>query len=119
METYFFDTYAFFEIIKGNPNYGKFQETKAVTTIFNLMELSFGIRKKSTLEEAENYVKQYAPLLTDVKPEDIVKATQLKFENRKLSSADTIGYIVARRISVNFLTGDKEFRHMKNVEFVK
>ncbi len=119
MEAYFFDTYAFFELIKGNPNYSRFQEVRGITSIFNLMELSYGVRRKATLEEAEHYVKKFTPLLIEVKPEDLIKATQLKFENRKLSSADSIGYEISRRLGVKFLTGDMEFRHMKNVEFVK
>ncbi len=38
---YFFDTYAFFEIIRGNPGYRKYAEVQAITTIFNLAELNY------------------------------------------------------------------------------
>ncbi len=116
--TYFFDTYALFELICGNPAYEKFQNAKGAITVFNLMELCYSIRKKSTLAEAEKYVKKFAPLLIEVEPSDLLAATQLKFENRQLSKADAIGYVVSRRIGVKFLTGDKEFKHMKNAEYV-
>ena len=36
-----------------------------------------------------------------------------------LSYVDYIGYILAKQRNVKFLTGDKEFENMDNVEFVK
>ena len=33
--------------------------------------------------------------------------------------ADCIGYILAKRLSIKFLTGDKEFEKLDDVEFVK
>ena len=36
-----------------------------------------------------------------------------------LSMTDCVGYVVAKRLGVKFLTGDKEFRNFQNVEFVK
>ena len=32
---------------------------------------------------------------------------------------DCIGYILAKNIGIKFLTGDKEFENLDNVEFVK
>ena len=32
---------------------------------------------------------------------------------------DCIGYMTAKRLGVKFLTGDREFEGMDNVEFVK
>ena len=32
---------------------------------------------------------------------------------------DCVGYVVAKRVGVKFLTGDREFKDMPNVEFVK
>ena len=43
----------------------------------------------------------------------------LKTTHRKLSIPDAIGYTVARRLNIKFLTGDKDFEGMENVEFVK
>ena len=45
-ETYFFDTYAIFEIIEGNPKYNLFNDAELFTTIFNLTELNWGLKKK-------------------------------------------------------------------------
>jgi uncharacterized protein len=46
METYLFDTYALFEIIYGNPNYENYSNASIVTTIFNLAELNYNLKKR-------------------------------------------------------------------------
>jgi len=50
---------------------------------------------------------------------DIKQATELKLRKKVMSFADVIGYVMARKYGVKFLTGDEDFRGMKNVEFVK
>ncbi len=51
----------------------------------------------------------------------IQEAVKLRKENKKrnLSYADCIGYIYAKQNDFLFLTGDKEFEHMSNVEFAR
>ena len=44
---------------------------------------------------------------------------KIKNIKRSLSYADCIGYIIALRYGIKFLTGDKEFETLENVEFVK
>ena len=39
--------------------------------------------------------------------------------NRKLSYIDCIGYLVAIKSNLKFLTGDRQFENRTNVEFVK
>jgi len=38
---------------------------------------------------------------------------------KKLSTIDCVGYAVANRLNVPFLTGDREFADMDNVQFVR
>lgn len=116
---YFFDTYAFFEIIRGNPNYEKYKEVNIITTVFNLAELNYGLKKEKGKETADNYTKKYWIFLVNVSLEDIEKAMDLKVRKKHLSIPDAIGYIVAEKHNVKFLTGDEDFRDMPNVEFVK
>ena len=116
---YFFDTYAFFEIIKGNPDYKKFEDVYVITTIFNLAELNYGLKKEKSKGIAVSYTKKYWVFLVNVSLEDLEKATDLKVKNKHLSIPDAIGYIVAEKHNVKFLTGDEDFRDMLNVEFVK
>ena len=63
--------------------------------------------------------------LVIVKPrdEDYVNAALLRQEARRrgknLSLIDCLGYVIARRLNIPFLTGDREFEDMDNVEYVK
>jgi len=117
-QVFFFDTYAFFEIIAGNPAYKKFASENAITTIFNLAELNYALKREGK-QFADKVTKEYEIFLVEITIEDIMKAMDLRLKNRKLSIPDAIGYIVAKRKKVKFLTGDKEFSKMPNVEFVK
>lgn len=118
-ETYFFDTYAFFEIIEGNPNYEKYVDCKIITTVFNLAELNYNLKKQMTKEMADKYVQDYFAFAVPINLKDIENATDLKMKNKSLSIPDVIGYIVAKRHGVKFLTGDEEFKDFENVKFVK
>ena len=42
-----------------------------------------------------------------------------ELKKRDVSYTDSIGYIYAKRHNMKFLTGDKEFENLENVEFVK
>ena len=85
---YFFDTYAFFEIIAGNKSYLPYQEAGIITIIFNIAEF-----------------------IVDVEFSDIVNAVDLKIKNKNLSIPDAVGYIIAKKYGVRFLTGDEDFRN--------
>ena len=115
---FFFDTYAFFGIINGMESYSGFAHAIAVTTIFNLAELNYAMKREGN-KEADSYTKKYWPLLAEVKAVDISNAVKLRLEKKALSMPDAIGYTVAKRLGIKFLTGDKEFVQMENVEFVK
>ncbi len=114
----FFDTYAFFGIINGTVSYAGFQEASAVTTIFNLAELSYAMKREGK-KQADEYTKKYWRFLTEVTTEDISNASNLRLEKKALSMPDAIGYTIAKRLGIKFLTGDKEFERMENAVFVK
>jgi len=113
------DTYAFFEFIAGNKEYKKYLGKKSATTVFNMAELNYNLKKEMSKRKADSYTTKYSKMLVDVTVEDILLAGDLKRENRLLSLPDCIGYVTAKRIGAKFLTGDKEFEKMKDVEFVK
>ena len=114
-----FDTYAFFEIIRGNPSYRKYAEIHAITTIFNLAELNYNLKKEKGRQVADKYVDKYKAFLVEVTLEDVKKAMDLKVGMKGLSIPDVVGYTVAKRLGIKFLTGDEGFRNMPDVEFVK
>ena len=115
---YFFDTYAFFEILKDNPHYTPYRYTKVLTTQFNIAEFYWALLREKR-SYAEDAARHRATASTPVTLDDIIAAMQLRVMHPKLSIPDAIGYTVAKRHGVKFLTGDKEFEKMDNVEFVK
>lgn len=117
-ETYFFDTYAFFEVLRGNPSYARYPSAHAATTLFNLAEFNFACKREKR-PDADAATRKLATFLVPVHVEDICNAMDLRMVRRELSIPDAIGYSVAGRLGIKFLTGDKAFEKMPNVEFVK
>ncbi len=119
--TYFFDTYAFHELIKGGENYKAYTAASILTTRLNLMELYYTMLLKYGQQEAERCYSLFLDFVVDIDDDIIKEAMMFKKESKKrsLSYIDCIGYILAKRRGVKFLTGDKEFEHLENVEFVK
>ncbi|MBI2045087.1 hypothetical protein HYT23_03440 [Candidatus Pacearchaeota archaeon] len=118
---YFFDTYAVIEIIAGNSAYHNFTSKPPTITIFNLSEIYFIALKKLGEVKANEIYNEYFQCVVEISEEVLKGAMKFKLENNKkrLSYADCIGYIYSIRNKMKFLTGDKEFRGLKNVEFVK
>lgn len=115
----FFDTYAFIEIIRGNPNYKKFESESIITTIFNLAELNYILKKEMSVEKADSYMYMYQFCVVEVTLGDIKLAMDLKTKHRNLSIPDAIGYIASRKFDVKFVTGDSDFEGFPNVEILK
>lgn len=116
---YFFDTYALIEIIRGSQNYKPYLDCRIITTIFNLAELNYNLKKEMSKEMANEHTEKFSEFMVHVSIEDIKQAMDFKSLHRNLSVPDAIGYTVAKKHSVKFLTGDGYFENMNNVEFVK
>ncbi|AJC71632.1 twitching motility protein PilT [Thermococcus guaymasensis DSM 11113] len=125
MAEYFADTYALVEILKGNPNYGKYSSAELYTTEFNLLELPYALVRDFGVEKAEGILEIVKSSVTVVVPEvhHYVLASEIRIQERKnekkLSLIDCLGYVIAKSLGMRFLTGDREFEGMANVEFVK
>ncbi len=115
----FFDTYALFEVIRGNPNYKIYQDIIVTTTVFNLAELNYGLKKETDRKTADDFTDKFALSLVAVTVSDVKEAMSLRFRKKDLSIPDAIGYTVAQRLGLKFLTGDEDFKDMAGVEFVK
>jgi predicted nucleic acid-binding protein len=122
IKSFFFDTYALLEIISGNLNYSHYMSgVSVVTTKLNLMELHYCLLRTSGKAKADSYFDSFNEFCVKYN-DDIVKEAnelKLKLNKRDLSYVDCIGYTVAKRLGIKFLTGDKQFKDLDNVEFVK
>lgn len=118
---YFFDSYAIIEIIAGNISYNKFADEMPIITIFNLSEIYWVALNKLDEEKADEIYKRYSPCVVEISDDILKEAIKFRKKNKKmdLSYADCIGYIYSLKNKIRFLTGDKEFQGLANVEFVK
>lgn len=121
MVDYFFDSYAVIELIKGNPNYTKYTMCNVNITIFNLTEIYWSALNDLGEEKAEEIYNKFRECIMELSDHIIKEAIKFRKNNKNkdLSYADCIGYICSLKNNMVFLTGDKEFEYMENVEFVK
>ena len=116
----FFDSYSIIEIIKGNVKYEDYKQDIFITNALNLAEVFYSLLKEINKKNAQEIIKQLNFEFIEINKEVAIEAAIFKYENKSknLSYADCIGYITALKNNLKFLTGDKEFKDMENVEFI-
>ena len=121
MTDYYLDTYAIIEIIKGNENYKRFYKSKFFTSIYNLYELYYYLLRIHGKEIAKKYFFRFKKILINFNDNNIFLASEFKYNysKRRVSYTDCLGYIISKDLNIKFLTGDKEFKDLENVEFVR
>jgi len=122
LKKYFWDSYAVMEFIHGNPSYLKFSKEPVFITVFNLVEIFWGTLNQYGEEKAEEIYKRCKNNVLKISDEVLKKAVKFRkkvYKDRKVSYADAIGYVFALENGMIFLTGDKEFKDLENVEGVK
>ena len=121
IKKYFFDTYAVIELVSGNSFYAKFINETPTITLFNLAEIYYSAINNLDEFKAEEIYEKYSCCVVHISDEILKEALKFRKKNKKrnLSYADCIGYIYALKNNLVFLTGDKEFENLENVEFVK
>ena len=119
-QTFVYDTYALIEILNKNPNYETYTKQNVIINDFIFAEFCYSLIKDN-IEDMKQYTEELKPAIIHVSSELIEDAMKFRYENKKkkLSMADCISYLMAKNFSIKFLTGDKEFENMENVEFVK
>jgi predicted nucleic acid-binding protein len=118
---YFLDAYAMMEILRANPAYGAYLDDDLGTSILHRYEVHFHLLRELGREEADAGIAAFRPMQVDIEEEDVLEASAFRLRQRrsKLSFADALGYAMARRRDLRFLTGDEAFRAVPRVEFVK
>ncbi len=125
MPRYYANTYALVEILKGNPAYERYAMEELITSEFNMLELAYALTRDYGGEKAVEVLKVVRAFITIVQPrdEDYARASALRLELRKqgrnLSLIDVLGFVLAKRLNIRFLTGDREFKDLDEVEYVR
>ena len=118
---YFFDSYALIEIAGGNKGYEKYLDRDAVTLKENLAELFYFLLKKYDEKTALFFFQKFSKIAVELPLEVVPKAMLFRHQNIKthFSYIDCLGYCYALNKKRIFLTGDRAFKGMSNVELVR
>jgi predicted nucleic acid-binding protein len=120
---FFYDSYAVLAYLSDNPNYRSFfEENDGILTKLNLMEIHCCTLEVHGVQAASQVVKAFAKYATEFGIADIEGAMRLRLKLKKkghdISYVDAMGYYLARKSNIKFLTGDKWFKGLEGVEFV-
>lgn len=122
MSRYFYDSYSIIELFRGNQEFAKyFSEHEGITAFHNATEVYY-IMLREEGEERAKAALDFMRKLTIFPDFDILEEAmkfRIKNKKNKFSYADCLGYIMAKRNNLIFLTGDFAFKNFPNVEFVK
>ena len=118
---YFLDTYALIEIAEGNPKYKEYLESDAITLKDNLAELFYFLLKKHDEKTANFFHEKFSRIAIELPLKLVPKAMIFRYKHRtsKFSYIDCYGYVYAIETNGLFLTGDRAFKGMRNVELVR
>lgn len=117
---FFLDTYALIEVLKGNRAYTNYFDVPFSITKLNLFELHHYLLREKGDEIADRAAEAYIPNLVDYGLAIIKKASKFrtKHKQKDLSMTDCVGYIFAIENGLLFVTGDKGFKDVENVDFI-
>ena len=119
--TYFFDSYAIIELSESASSYEEYKGFEIITSVLNIGEIYQIILRKKGKEEADDWFKNINFKLLEITPEIIIEAVYFRHSSKKnnFSLPDAVGYKLSLKHNIKFLTGDKQFENMPDVEFVK
>ena len=94
-----------------------------MTSRWNLAEMLVFELREHDEAHARRRFQRFLGACQEPADEDLFEAAVFREKQRgrrrKLSYVDALGYVIARRLSLRFLTGDDAFRGLPNVLFVK
>lgn len=115
------DTYPLVEIAAGNKNFISLLDQEIIITDITIAEFYYVMLQKYGYSNAAFWYKKLMPYCVSVSKDILVKAVIFRYnnKNKNLSFFDCVGYIYSKENNIKFVTGDKEFKDLNNVEFIK
>ena len=113
--------YALVEIHDGNPKFTPFLNEEIIITDLTMAEFYGVLYNRFDKITADYWNRKFKTFCVPVSQEILLKAAMLKVDLKKqgVSLIDCVGYTFALENNMDFVTGDKEFEKMKNVQFMK
>ena len=123
LKCFFYDSYAVLAYLNDNPKYRPyFEENDGFLTKLNLIEIYYRTLEVHGAQAASHVVRVFAKYVVDFGIQEIEGSMKLRLKLKKdgcdISYADALGYYIALKSKAKFLTGDKWFKELKDVEFV-
>ena len=117
MKTYVADSFALIELRKQNARYKPYKTAHLIITENALLEFSYYLLREK--KDAKQTIKQFWQYTRHITQTVAYASIKMKFalRKKKLSYTDCLGYCLARELKVPFLTGDKQFKDLPNVEW--
>jgi predicted nucleic acid-binding protein len=119
---FFYDSYAVLAYLSDNDRYSAyFEKDTGVLTRLNLLEIHYAILREHGTRAAHEVLEAYSNREIEFSLQDIEAAMKLRhaLRNLELSCADALGYHIAKKEGMKFLTGDRAFEGLPGVEFVR
>jgi predicted nucleic acid-binding protein len=115
------DTYILIEIYLGNENFLDYLKKEFVITDLTLAEFIGVLLRDYGEEDANFWFKKLESYSVSANKEILIEAVKFRYKHKKtdISFFDAVGYIFALKNGYRFVTGDKEFKNLINVEFKK
>ena len=115
------DTYALVEISEANPHFSVYLQEDIVVPDLILAEFYAGLLRQFGKQTAQYWFRKIEPYTKSVALPLLIEAVEFRHEHRKenVSFFDAVGYIYSLKNNYLFVTGDKEFKDLKGVEFRK
>ncbi len=115
------DTYVLVEIKLGNPKFSDYFKSRFVIVDLILAEFYSVLLREESEEVAEYWFKKLEGYSVSVSKKILIEAVKFRYKHKRsrISFFDAVGYIFSLKNGYKFVTGDKEFKKLDNVEFRK
>lgn len=119
MTGFFFDSYALLRVYRGDPGLARYADVAIRTDHGSVYEFTREVLINGNAAKARAALAELssAERLTPT-DEDMLEAAKLKQRTARISNQDALGYCIAQREELLFLTGDTAFRRMPGVEYI-
>ena len=115
------DTYALVEISEANPHFSAYLQEDIVVPDLILAEFYALLLRRFGKQTAQYWQRKIEPYAKSVALPILIEAMEFREGHRKenISFFDAVGYTYSLKNNCLFVTGDREFKNLKNVEFRK
>jgi len=115
---FFFDASAIIRVVQGEDEFAPYANQSIVTERGHVFEFTRHLVKTVGARGARESLSRLRAARVEPTDEDLVEAAKLVTRSTSLSAQDALGYVLARRERLVFLTTDRAFRNMPGAEVV-